>query len=233
MTSVVFLDVYGVLMDPAPLAAQWERLVGDFLAPRLGGDPSRWGAANRYAADRMFARYRDPKGTPGETHARLRRLWFREMCEHAGVDPPKRPGPLADETFAWVGERLQATFPGTVDALREIARRGHRLFTSAGLVSTDGDAFLRGIGVRDLFVEVYGTDVIDRWKTNAGFYRKILEHSGVSGAEAVTVDDQERCLDWAKRAGFARTFLLAPAGTASNHETIASLAELVERLEPR
>ena len=63
------------------------------------------------------------------------------------------------------------------------------------------------MGVRDLFEEIYGTDIIDRWKTNAGFYRKILEHSGVRPEEAMTVDDQERCLDWAKRAGFARTFL--------------------------
>jgi FMN phosphatase YigB (HAD superfamily) len=105
-----------------------------------------------------------------------------------------------------------------------------RLFTSAGLVSQDAAAYLRGMGVRDLFEETYGTDIIDRWKTNAGFYRKVLEHSGLPPEDAVTVDDQERCLDWATRAGFARTFLLAPAGTSSRHEVIASLSELVARL---
>ena len=230
MTKAIFLDVYGVLMDPAPLAAQWQRLVGEFLSPRLGGDPGAWGEANRYAADRMFARYRDPGGTPRETHGRLRRLWFREMCEQVGIAAPKQAGALAEETFAWVSERLSASFPGTADTLGVLKARGGRLFTAAGLVSQDAAAYLRGLGVRELFEETYGTDVIDRWKTNAGFYRKILEHSGVRPEDAMTVDDQERCLDWATRAGFARTLLLAPAGTPSTHEVIASLSELVDRL---
>jgi FMN phosphatase YigB (HAD superfamily) len=230
VTTAVFLDVYGVLMDPSALAPQWQLLVGEFLAPRLGGEPKAWGEANRYAADRMFARYRDPWGTPRETHGRLRRLWFREMCEHLAIATPKDAAVLAEETNAWVSERLRASFAGTPAALRELKKRGCRLFTSAGSVSQDAGAYLKGMGVRELFDETYGTDVIDRWKTNAGFYRKILEHSGVDPTDAVTVDDQARCLDWAKRAGFARTFLLGPAGTLSSHELIASLSELVDRL---
>ena len=230
MTTAIFLDMYGVLMDPSELAPQWQRLVGEFLAPRLGGDPEAWGAANKYAAERMFARYRDPGGTPRETHGRLRRLWFREMCEHAGVATPKNAAALAEETNAWVSERLRASSAAVPEALRALKARGYRLFTSAGAVSQDAAAYLRGMGVRDLFEETYGTDIIDRWKTNAGFYRKILEHSGVRPEDAVTVDDLERCLDWAKRAGFARTFLIAPAGTTSSYEMIASLAELADRL---
>jgi HAD superfamily hydrolase (TIGR01509 family) len=230
VTTALFLDVYGVLMDPAALAPQWQQLVGEFLVPRLGGNAEAWGSANKYAAERMFARYRDPGGTPRETHGRLRRLWFREMCEHAGVAPPKQSGALAEETFAWVTERLRAPLPGMVEVLRLLKARGNRLFISAGLVSQDGDAYLRGMGVRELFEEIYGTDVIDRWKTNAGFYRKVLEHSGVRPEEALTVDDQERCLNWAKRAGFARTFLLAPAATDSSHETISSFSELLDRV---
>lgn len=229
MTSAIFLDIYGVLMDPAPLEVQWRRLIGEFLVPRLGGDADAWGAANRYAADRMFARYRDPKGTPRETHGRLRRMWLREMCEQVGVPIPKNASALAEEAFAWVNERHRASFPGTVEAVRDLASR-FALFTSAGLVAQDAAAFLRGLGVRDLFRETYGGDLIDRWKTNSGFYRKILEHSGVHPDEAVTVDDQEKCLDWARRAGFARTFLLAPAGTASVHPTIAALSELAARV---
>ena len=230
MTTAVFLDLYGVLMEPSGPAPQWQRLVGEFLAPRLGGTPEAWGSANKYAAERMFARYRDPGGTPRETHGRLRRLWFREMCEHVGVATPKGAAALAEETNAWVSERLRTAYEGTPDALHLLKARGFSLFTSAAAVSQDADAYLRGMGVRDLFEETYGTDIIDRWKTNAGFYRKVLEHSGVRPEDAVTVDDLERCLDWAKRAGFARTFLVAPAGTPSSHEVIASLSDLADRL---
>ena len=230
MSVAIFFDMWGVLLDPANLPAAWQRLVGDFLAPRLGGEPAAWGRANVYAAERMFARYRDPKGTPRETHPRLRRLWLREMCEHVGVPVPKNTGVLAEELIAWVTGRISSPSPDAGDTVRALKASGHRIFTSAGAHSTDIDGYLRAMGLRELFEGVYGSDVIDRWKTNAGFYRKVLERSGVSGHEAVTVDDQEKCLDWATRAGFARTFLLATAGTASRHETIVTLAELPARL---
>jgi HAD superfamily hydrolase (TIGR01509 family) len=229
MTAVVFFDVYGVLMEPAAPAPQWQRLVGELLAPRLTGDPVVWGHANAYAAERMFARYRDPGGAPRETHRRLRRLWFREMCEYVGVPTPRNAAELAEETFAWVHERLRASPPGAAELLLALKARGLRLFTSAGLPSQDADAYLRGMGVRQLFDETYGTDIVDRWKTNAAFYRKILEHAGVAADDAVTVDDQERCLDWARRAGL-RTFLLAPSGPESKHEVISSLAEVAARV---
>ena len=230
MTTCVFLDAAGVVLDTRVMPAQWQRLIGEFLAPRLGGEPSAWGRANAYAAERMWARYRDPGGTPRETHDRLHRLWLREMCEKVGVPPPRDAGALADDTYRWVAARVAAPMPGVIDALRSLKARGLRLFTSTSQPSSEIGGYLEAIGVRELFDATYGTDIIDRWKTNAGFYRKILEHSGVRAENAATVDDVERCLDWAKRAGF-RTFLLAaPAATSSAHELIASLSELVDRL---
>jgi FMN phosphatase YigB (HAD superfamily) len=231
MSIAIFFDMWGVLIDGTNVPTRWQELIGDFLAPRLGGEVAAWREANVYAAERMFARYRDPKGTPRETHPRLRRLWLREMCEKVGVPVPKNAGPLAEETIAWVTSRIDERSPGAVETVRAIKTRRHRIFTSAGAHSLDTDGYLRAMGIRELFDATYGSDLIDRWKTNAGFYRKILEHSGVHGEDALTVDDQEKCLDWAKRAGFARTFLLAPAGTASAHETIATLSELPARLE--
>ena len=231
MSSAIFFDMWGVLLDPTGIPAQWQRLVGEFLAPRLGGEPAAWGPANEYAAERMFARYRDPQGTPRETHPRLRRLWLREMCERVGVPAPKNGGALAEETVAWVTSRIAAPAAAAVEAIRVLKSRGYRVYTSAAANSVDIDGHLRALGGRDLFEGIYGSDIIDRWKTNAGFYRRILEHSGVAPSDAVTVDDQERCLHWAKRAGFARTFLLAPAGSASSHEVIASLPELADRLQ--
>jgi HAD superfamily hydrolase (TIGR01509 family) len=231
MSFAIFFDMWGVLIDGTDLPRRWQEHVGEFLAPRLGGDIAAWGPANEYAAARMFARYRDPMGTPRETHPRLRRLWLREMCERVGVAPPKNAGALAEETIAWVTSQISVPTAGAIETVRALKSRGHRLFTSAGAHSVDTDGYLRAMGIRELFDEVYGSDVIDRWKTNAGFYRKTLERSGVPGEDALTVDDQEKCLDWAKRAGFSRTFLLAPAASASAHERVATLSELVARLE--
>jgi len=229
MTKCIFFDAAGVLLDTSAMQTQWQRLIGEFLAPRLGGAPSAWGPANAYAVERMWARYRDPRGTPRETHERLRRLWLREMCEKVGVPSPRDAGALAEETYGWVAARVAAPMPGVVGAMRSLKARGFRLFTSTAQASLEIGGYLKAIEVRELFDETYGTDIIDRWKTNAAFYRRILEHAGVRAEDAVTVDDQERCLDWAKRAGL-RTFRFAPRGTPSSHDVIGALSELVERL---
>lgn len=86
------------------------------------------------------------------------------------------------------------------------------------------------MGVRDLFERTYGTDLVDRWKTNSGFYRRVLEDAGVAADETAAVDDTERCLDWAARVGM-RTFRVAPSGTPSGHDVIGGLPELLGRLE--
>ena len=229
-TTAIFLDAAGVLLDTSVMAAQWQRLVGEFFAPRLGGDPARWGPANAYAAERLWARYRDPGGTPRETHGRLRRLWLREMCEHVGVPVPRDAERLVWEAHDWICERVVASSPEVPETLRQLKAAGFRLFTATGQPSAEIAGYLRGMGVRDLFEATYGTDLVDRWKTNSGFYRKILDDSGVRPEDAVTVDDLPKALDWARRAGF-RTFIVAPEGTADGgHERIAALSELPSRL---
>src|SRR5216117_1290136 len=152
------------------MPAQWQRLVGEFLAPRLGGEQTAWGPANAYAVERMWARYRDPGGTPRETQGRLRRLWLREMCEKVGVPSPRDAGALAEETYAWVAARVAAPTRGVAEAVRSLKDRGFKLFTSTGQPSLEIGGYLGAIGIRDHFDETYGTDIIDRWKTSAGFY---------------------------------------------------------------
>src|SRR3989442_6483661 len=169
--------MWGVLLDPTGIPAQWQRLVGDFLAPRLGGEPAAWGPANEYAAERMFARYRDPQGTPRETHPRLRRLWLREMCEKVGVPVPKTAGALAEETVAWVTSRIAAPASGAVDAIRVLKSRGHRIYTSAAADSVDIDGHLRAPGLRHLVEEIYRSHLLYPWKTNARVYRTVLHAS--------------------------------------------------------
>jgi phosphoglycolate phosphatase-like HAD superfamily hydrolase len=152
------------------------------------------------------------------------------MCERVGVPVPRITDDLVWDAQRWICARVVAPFIGVPDVLRGLRARGHRLFTSTGQPSVEIAGYLEAMGVRDLFDETYGTDIVDRWKTNAGYYRKLLEHSAVRAEDAVTLDDQERCLDWASRAGF-RTFLLAPASTQSTHEVIATLGELSARLD--
>ena len=47
LPRVLFIDDGGTLNDNRLRAAQWQRFVGEFMAPRMGGDPPAWAAANR------------------------------------------------------------------------------------------------------------------------------------------------------------------------------------------
>ena len=224
----IFLDAAGVLLDSDAMPAQWQRLAGEFFAPRLGGDPAAWGPANAWAAERMWARYRDPKGTPNETHLRLRRLWLREMSERVGVIAQRDSSELVLEAHSWICERVNAPLPGAIDAVRALRSAGHRLFTSTGQPSWEVAGYLRAMGVRDLFEErTYGSDLVDRWKTSSAFYARILEDAGVAPTDAIAVDDTPRCIAYARRAGM-RTFLVSSSG--ADEEVIPSLAALAERL---
>jgi HAD superfamily hydrolase (TIGR01509 family) len=226
----IFLDAAGVLLDTSVMPSQWQRLVGEYLAPRLGGTPDAWAAANAWAADRLWARYRDPGGTPNETHDRLRRLWLREMCERVGVPVPKELKEMVRPLQEYVCERVVAAYPGVVDAVRTLHRQGFALFTATGQPSHEISGYLRALGIRDLFTKTYGTDLVDRWKNNSAYYSRALADAGVAGSDAIAVDDTERMLDHARRAGFGRTFWVTSAGASETHEVISSLPQLAERL---
>ena len=224
----IFIDAGGVLLDTGAMPGPWQRFTAEFFAPRLGGDPAAWASANSWAAERMWARYRDPKGTPNETHLRLRRLWLREMCERVGVIAPRNSSELMLEAHAWICERAAVEKPGAIDAVRALKDAGYRLFTSTGQPSWEIASYLRGMGLRELFEErTYGSDLIDRWKTSSAFYARILEDAGVAPGDAIAVDDAARCTAYARRAGM-RTFLVS--ASVGDEDVIPSLAALANRL---
>jgi FMN phosphatase YigB (HAD superfamily) len=223
----IFLDAAGVLIDTTVMPAQWRRLAGEFFAPRLGGDPAAWGPANEWAADRMWARYRDPKGTPNETHLRLRRIWLREMCERVGVPAPRNANELVIEAHEWICERVVAPLGDAVVGVRLLKADGHRLFTATGQPSWEIAGYLRALGVRELFEpKTYGSDLVDRWKTSRAFYSRMLADAGVSATAAIAIDDQARCTAFARAAGM-RTFLM---GASESEEAVTTIAQLAVRL---
>jgi HAD superfamily hydrolase (TIGR01509 family) len=240
----LFFDDGGVLNDNALRGPQWQRLVAEYLAPRLGGRPEAWAHANRVVAEQLFA----------DLEARLRehpsflafwadmdRAWLREMCALVGIPVPEDDGPclaLARETFSYVTRRVRAAFPEVVEVLQALHRRGYRLLTASGEFSAELEGYLEGMGVRHLFApRLYGPDLVTTAKLGPSYYERIFADAGVSPGHAVILDDSPRVLAWAAEAG-ARTILVArnDAGAAGPFLTVRSLAEvpaLLARLEPR
>jgi phosphoglycolate phosphatase-like HAD superfamily hydrolase len=210
----VFIDDGGVMNDNERRGAQWQRLVGEFFVPLLGGSPAAWEEANRVVAPALFEDYLRTmtERVDADFNAWLhgnRIAWTRGMCERVGVPAPddEECAALARRASEYVTPRIRAAFPGVVEAIRMLHGQGHRLYTASGEESIELDGYLTGMGVRDCFIGLYGPDVVNTPKQGNAYYERIFAHAGVRPDDAVVVDDNALVLSWAASTG-ARTILV-------------------------
>jgi hypothetical protein len=92
----VFLDDGGVINDNELRQPQWQRLVGEFFAPRLGGTKEAWSVANApafsEAVRRLTERQNDWDASARSVEANARAYlidWLRLMAEGVGVPSPE------------------------------------------------------------------------------------------------------------------------------------------------
>src|SRR5687768_2880593 len=119
---VLFLDDGGVISDNSRRAPQWQRLVGEFFPPILGGTAEEWKEANKAFTTAIFA--------PGAWEARLKAAgdyptyertylldWLEIMCKLVGVTQPPEAErlPLVQRANAWIRPQVRADFPDVVD----------------------------------------------------------------------------------------------------------------------
>ncbi len=235
---VIFLDDGGVMNDNRLRAEQWQRMVGEFFAPILGGSTTSWAEANRVVMDTFFV--------PAAWQARLRAFsdfrtfddnyqvdWLHSMCAIVDVSPPPDAETidLAHRASASIIRRVHSAFPGAVEAIRTLHARGFTLHTASGESSRELAGYLEAMGVRDCFGRLFGPDLIDTHKAGPEFYACLLADAGVAPEAALVVDDNPMVLRWATQVG-ARTVLVGAAATDGFETTfrIGSLAELPEQI---
>lgn len=209
---------------------EWQRLLGEFFMPRYGGSATRWAEANRQSLACSIRRQQAVEpGVPAEEFRRADRIeWLNDMFRFAGVAGPHDDAVadgIAIEAIAYVVPRARAWAPGAAEALRAIHAQGFTLFTASGDHSESLDGYLTALGVRTLFREVYGANLLGVWKNGPSFYRALLDHAKVDAASAVTVDDDAARLDWARDLGLG-TVLVGIKDPESDHRRIATIAEL-------
>jgi len=209
--GVVFIDDGGVLNDNEARAPQWRRLLGEYLAPRLGGTREAWAAANVGAFERSWARYVAHVESVGDARGIERwirddrRRWLIDMCEQVGVSAPDDAQACALAAGAWVSERVRADVPGAIETVRWLGDRGLVLHTASGALSWELEPYLRGMGIHERFDRLYGPDLVDTYKNGPHFYDALLRDSGARVDESVVVDDGEKMRSWAGSLGL-RTF---------------------------
>lgn len=206
--DVLFVDKGGVLVDNTTHSAQWRRLIGEFLSPRLGGTPEAWGAANIPAFERQWARFSAAHSARGPADirgffTRDARLWFLDMCDGVGVARPaaEEAERIAADTVSYVKAHLEIRVPHVLEALRALRRHGVVLHIASADSHDELVEFLEKIGARELFDRVYGSDLVNTWKFGPEYYRAVLADSGVDPDRAAVVDDSAEALSWARECG--------------------------------
>lgn len=236
---IIFLDDGGVMNDNRPRQAHWQRLVGEYFAPILGGTPEAWAEANHVIFDPLFP---EPvswqalaEAAPDfQSYQRAYHLaWLGKMCAAVGVaaPPDEQCIELAARASAWITRRVRAAFPGAAEAIRALHDQGFQLHTASGESSAELAGYLEGMGVRDCFGRLYGPDLVDAFKLSPTYYERIFADLGIAPADALIVDDAPLVLQWAADLG-ALTVLVAASPPAATTTTarIRRLAELPELL---
>ena len=212
--KVLFVDKGGVLVDNNALSVQWRRLIGEYLAPRLGGRHEEWGEANVPAFERQWQRFQRAAAAGGPADirgffAKDARQWFLDMCDGVGIERPSDEvaDRVAADTVNYVKARLNIPVPRALVSLRALRERGVMLHIASADAHDELVEFLERVGGRDLFDRVYGSDLVNTWKFGPDYYRAVLADSGVDPAQAAVVDDSPQALAWARECGL-RGFLV-------------------------
>ena len=234
--TTVFLDDGGVLNDNSLRAPQWQRLVGEFLAPSLGGQPEAWGAANPAVFRSLWQGDFGPDaGQKFGSHRAWSKAyyeaWLVGMCKAADVPvpPAHHVQRIARDADDYITRRVSSAISGSAGAVRKLAGRGLVLHMGSGGDSRQLANYPEGMGIRDCFHTLYGADLVDMPKDRPEYHRRVLEDSGVDPERALFIDDSPAPLEWAASVG-AKTALIAPDADGRFTFTAPSLAALVAKL---
>ncbi len=204
MTISIFFDDGGVLNDNKIRGKQWKLFVGEYYSGRFGGDPEIWGEANHKLITSFF--WRDGKEKFDDYlafYTHFKKNMVLGMFKEAGKIPPRNLN--YEEVFnsarQFVIPKVRSAIPGVINSIKELFGRGFILYTAAGAVSIEMKMYLEGLGVSQYFVEFYGLDLINTWKSGPDYYKAIFNHSGVDPKKAIIIEDQPRFLDKALEVG--------------------------------
>lgn len=192
----VFFDDGGVMNDNNKRGPQWQRLVGEYFSEKFGGKPSDWGKANHQYILGYLKEYGTWTGIyKGSDYDSFNRLyikgWVEGMFNLTGtpLPPVSEYAEIFYSASAYVTPRVRADFPEVIDTISELYSEGYNLHTASGESSADLHGYLSGMGVRDMFTNLYGPDLVNTIKNGELYYREIFKAMNITPEQAIVIDD--------------------------------------------
>jgi len=205
----VFFDDGDVLNNNKIRGKQWQKLIGEFLAPLFGGNPEEWGLANAKIIKDFINKgiptlmYEHKEKNHGQFMEWFREKWINDMFDYVGIDRPDHGDykQIYYETAKFVDLRVRSAFPGVIGTIKTLYNDGFHLYTASGTESIELNYYLEGMGIRPYFKKLYGPDLINVLKVDNNFYEAILKDLEIHPNQAIFIDDKPYYLNIAKKVG--------------------------------
>ena len=169
---------------------QWRKLIGEYFAPRYGGEKENWSKANtkvmKYIIDYLDEiQLTNSHLSFKEFHSLENKIWVEKMFEYVGLPCPKEEeyDKIVHGSHAWIIPQVQSSYEGISDVIRDLSKT-YVLHTASNESSTT--------------LDLYVTDLM---KSSVDYYKKILAFSKISAEKAIVVDDNPTILRYAESVG--------------------------------
>ena len=205
----IFFDDGNVLNDNQIRGKQWQKLVGEYLAPRFGGDLKSWSIANaRFIHNfvgieipKLAKEYRD-KSYREAKHYFIEE-WINQMFDSIGITRPDEDkyNEIYYGAVEYVDLRIRSAFPEVNQTIKELFDKGYILSTSSATESMELKFYLEGMEIKQYFTAFYGPDLINIRKINENFYNIIFKDLGIAPNQSIVIDDNPYFLKMAEKSG--------------------------------
>ncbi len=204
----IFFDDGGVMNDNILRGIQWQKMIGDFFSPKYGGESHKWSEANFEFINEIMAEYTEAAENEelieyNDYYSDFILRWVTSMFEYVGVKvpPEEMHNKIYFEVIEAITPNIKASFPGVVEAIKNLHSQGFRLFTSSGEHSVELKGYLRGMRLKDCFENFYGSDLVNTHKSDEVFYDRIFKEINLDPKRAIVIDDKPIFLEFAEKIG--------------------------------
>lgn len=205
----IFFDDGNVLNDNQIRGKQWQKLVGEYMAPRFGREPRSWGLANaRFISNfleidfpKIEKEYRD-KSYQEAKHYFIEE-WINQMFDYMAIARPDKDkyNEIYYGAVKYVDLRVRSAFPGVNQTIKELFDKGYILSTSSAVESMELKFYLEGMELKQYFTAFYGPDLVNTRKINENFYNVIFKDLGITPNQSIVIDDNPYFLKMAEKFG--------------------------------
>jgi FMN phosphatase YigB (HAD superfamily) len=204
----IFFDFDDTLSDLEELRRQYVRELSLILSSKYGTGEQAWREALAPALDASIHRYvvahaGNPEGGYAHWISEERGRVTDELFRSVGVPLPAHESlpRLALDIQAAALRKCNASYSDTAETIRFLVESGHEISMGSSQESGFLRPALEGSGMSNSFNHFFGADLVDMPKEGPEFYQRIFAAVGIRPSQAIVVDDQAMCLDWAEEAG--------------------------------